>query len=221
MIAVLADFAPRFLLGFLVNVEIALSAVAAGLLLGTPMALARLRVPGLRRALRLLTMLMQAAPVYVIMFFVLNLFPQRIAVFGAPVAIGGIAAVILSQSVNMAAYMSEVVEEAARHWHAGQRDQALLLVPAVLRGFFIVLMSSGFGAAIGVVEAVGVTLRQAQLLPHLRDRILLFLVVMAFFVAVLGAANLLVHWLVRRLKARGRAVPRPLAGGELSERGAD
>jgi uncharacterized surface anchored protein len=65
-------------------------------------------------------------------------------------------------------------------------------------------MSSGIGAAIGVSEAVGVTLRHAQRLPDLGDRILLFLLVIGFFVSVFGTANAVLRRVMRRLAVAGR-----------------
>jgi hypothetical protein len=50
------------------------------------------------------------------------------------------------------------------------------------------VLSSGTGAAIGVSEAVSTTLRQAERLPNLTDRLLLFLLVMLFFTATLQTA---------------------------------
>ena len=65
-------------------------------------------------------------------------------------------------------------------------------------------MSSGFGAAVGVSEAVSVTMHQAEQFPVLGDRILLFGVTIIFFVVIFGLVNILIQHLVSRL---GRASP--------------
>ena len=65
-------------------------------------------------------------------------------------------------------------------------------------------MSSGFGAAIGVSEAVSVTMREAERLHTVGPRILLFVVAIALFVAMFGGANVVIRYLVRRLSRRRR-----------------
>jgi ABC-type amino acid transport system permease subunit len=200
----LAAFLPELLGGFLVNLWVALTAVVIGLVCGLPLALIRYHLGWTEVPIRLCIRVMQAAPVYVIMFFLLNLIPARISVLGWTIAATGLAALILSQAVNMVAYMEENFLQALRHWRRGETAQAILFLPNVMRGFIVVVMSSGIGAAIGVSEAVGVTLRHAQRLPELGDRVLLFLLVIGFFVSVFGTANALLRRLMRRLAASGR-----------------
>ena len=199
MIAVLQAFLPEMFAGFLVNLQVAGVAVALGMLVGLPLALLRLRLPWSIRIIRPCIMLMQAAPVYVIMFFLLNLLPREMRLFGLTIPMTALTALILSQAINMIAYMAENAYPALIHLRQRELPQAVLFLPNVMRGFIVVVMSSGLGAAIGVPEAVGVTLAHAQRLPNLGDRVLLFLVVMAFFVTVFGTANLLLRQIVRRL----------------------
>jgi len=80
----------------------------------------------------------------------------------------------------------------------------LLFLPNLLRGAVLVVMSSGFGAAIGVSEAVGVTMRRAEKLPAMGDRMILFVAVIAFFVVVFGVANVLIGKLMRQLVRSNR-----------------
>ena len=148
---------------------------------------------------------MQAAPTYAIMFFALSALPRDLSVLGWPIA--GLAAVMLAQAVYMIAYVAENFYRALEHLDQNERERALLFLPNLLRGFVVVVMSSGFGAAIGVSEAVGVTMQQAELLHAAGDRVLLFLVVIAFFVTVFGGANALIRSLVRRLSATAIARP--------------
>ncbi len=196
------DFIP-ILGGFVVNLEIAFAALVIGSAVGLPLALLRHRTRHLGRLIRLCVRLMQAAPTYAIMFFALTLIPGSLSLFGLPIS--GLAAVVIAQSVYLSAYVSDNALRALQHRARGEREQALLLLPNVMRGFFVVVMSSGFGAAIGVSEAVAMTLKQAERLHVLRERVFLFLVVIAFFVAVSGTANALLQVLVR-------ALSRPKAG---------
>jgi hypothetical protein len=200
MIDVIADFLPELMLGFLVNLEVASGAVVIGLAVGLPLALLRHRLPRTRRAVWSCVRLMQAAPVYVVMYFVLNLLPRDFSLLGFRAT--GLAAVILAQSVYLASYIAENGYRALQHRERGERDQALLFLPNLLRGFFVVVMSSGFGAAIGVSEAVGVTMREAERLHTVGERVVLFLIAIGFFVAFFGGANAVIRYLVRRLSPR-------------------
>ncbi len=202
MIAALEAFLPQMFAGFLVNLQVAFIAAALGMLGGFPLALLRMHLPWSMRVIRPCIMLMQAAPVYVIMFFLLNMLPNEMHLFGLIVPLTALTALILSQAINMVAYMAENAYPALVHLRRRELPQALLFLPNAMRGFIVVVMSSGLGAAIGVPEAVGVTLAHAQRLPNLGDRVVLFLVVMAFFVTVFGTANLLLRQLVRRLSGR-------------------
>ncbi len=204
MSAIIIAFLPEMLAGFVVNMEVALAAVVIGLVTGLPLAILRYHVPWTSRIIRPCIRLMQAAPVYVIMFFVLNLLPARIVIMDWRITLTGMAALILSQAVNMAAYMAENGYQALEHLQRGERAQAVLFLPNTMRGFMVVVMSSGLGAAIGVSEVVGVTLRHAQRLDALGQRVMLFLFVMAFFVTVFGTANAALRVVVRRMVAGHR-----------------
>ncbi|MGE4046648.1 MAG: hypothetical protein AB7F35_17445 [Acetobacteraceae bacterium] len=203
MTKVIQTFMPELIAGFLVNLQVAGIAISMGLALGVPLALLRQRVLWSIRLLRPCIMLMQAAPVYVIMFFLLNLLPDKVSVVGTTVLVSGFAALSIAQGVNMIAYIAENAFPALEHFRRDEMEQAMLFLPAVLRGFIVVVMSSGIGAAIGIPEAVGVTLAHAQRLPALSDRVLLFLITIAFFVSIFGVINALLRSTVRRL-ASGR-----------------
>lgn len=199
MIEVLRHFLPELLAGFLVNLEIAAGAVTIGLLVGVPLALLRQEVPASRRFVWPCIRLMQAVPTYVIMYFLLNLLPRDLPLFGTPAT--RLLAVILAQAVYMIPYVADNFHRTLEHLERHERDLALLFLPNMLRGTVLVVMSSGFAAAIGVSEAVGVTVHQAERLRALGDRVVLFLVVIGLFVAVFGVVNLAIRSLMRRLSA--------------------
>lgn len=208
MIEVIRHFLPSLLAGFLVNLTVAAGAVALGLAVGVPLALLRWLAPRSSRIVWPGVRLMQAAPTYVVMFFVLSLLPRDWVLFGLVPT--GLAAVILAQSVYMTSYVADNCYRAIEHVARRERDLALLFLPNLLRGWLLVVMSSGFGAAIGVQEAVGVTMRQAEQLHEATDRVVLFLVVIALFVLVFGTANAVIQRLMRWMAAAGT---RPEPGG--------
>ena len=199
MIDAIGHFLPLLLRGFAVNLEIAFGAMLIGLGVGLPLATMRDRVPRSSRIVLPCVRFMQAAPTYVIMFFVLSVLPRDFTLFGFHAS--GFAAVTLSLSVYLASYIAENFYRALQHMHRGERTHALLFLPNLLRGFFVVVMSSGFGAAIGVSEAVGVTMHEAERLHSAGERIVLFIIAIALFVAVFRSANVLIGYLVRRLSA--------------------
>ena len=197
MFAIVQQFIPILWAGFLVNLEIGVAAVAIGTMAGVALTLLRRRLSLLQRPVHLCIQLMQALPTYVTMFFVLTLLPDDLALWGRPIE--SVTAVVLAQSVYMTSYVAEDAYEALEYWKRNDRDKALLFLPNLLRGFVVVVMSSGFGAAVGVSEAVSVTMHQAERFPALGDRILLFAVTITFFVMVFGSVNILIQHLISRL----------------------
>jgi hypothetical protein len=197
MIEIIDQFLPILWGGFLVNLEIGVAAVVIAIVLAVPLTLLRRWLSLSQRPIQLCIQLMQALPTYVTMFFVLNLLPDNLSLWGEPIV--SVTAVVLAQSVYLTAYVAEDAYEALEHLQRKQLEQALLFLPNLLRGFVVVVMSSGFGAAVGVSEAVGVTMHQAERHPALGDRVLLFAVTITFFVLVFGSVNLLIQRLINRL----------------------
>ena len=76
-------------------------------------------------------------------------FMVNVRIAFAAVTIGlflGLAAVVLSQSLSMIAYVAENGYQAIEHLSRSERDHALLFIPNLLRGFLVIVMSSGIGA---------------------------------------------------------------------------
>lgn len=194
---IVVDFIPVLLRGFLADLWIAVATAGIGLAVELPIALLRLKVAWIRPALRIVIRPLQAAPVYIVMFFLLNMLPDEVVILGRPMVIGRVTVMMLAQCAYMIPYVAEVGFNALGRLAAGDRGQALLFLPNLLRGFNVVIMSSGFGAAIGVPEAVGVTVREAETLEHMSERVVLFLIAITLFVSFFSAAHLLVQRLVR------------------------
>jgi ABC-type arginine transport system permease subunit len=204
------DFFPDLLAGMVVNFEIAAIALAVGLALGALLALARLGGGILGAVATSLIGLMRAAPTFVVMFFLLNIIPRDAALFGIGVAPSGIMIVALSLVPYSASYVADNGAEALRQLRAGSPLGALQFLPNVTRAFFVLVMSSSAGAAIGVTEGIAVILREAVLLPSLGDKLVLFAVGILFFGVTLQAGFALMHFLQRhlgRLATRGSPAP--------------
>src|SRR5262249_704449 len=196
------DFLPRFLLGMVVNFEIAVIALAVGLALGMLLALGRRRGSAAAAIAASAVALMRAAPTFVVMFFLLNALPRDASLLGVPLALSGVMTVALSLVPYSAAYVSDAGLDALRHWRDGSTVGALLFLPNVTRAFFLLVLSSSPGAATGVTEGITVILRQAEQLHSHDDRLLLFALGIVMFGIPLQLGFVLIGVVQRSLGRR-------------------
>ncbi len=174
-----------------VNLSLAGNAFAIGLPVG--LVLGALRLPpappgiggqfvcGLRstcaRGAGLAVALMRAAPTFVVMYVLLEALPARWAL-SAPHAVA------LALAVYASAYVADSVLAALTDRQSTARSSALPFLMGLARVYFVMVLSSGFGAAIGVTEATAVTLRALEQLPTLGDRLALMAGVVSVFVVI-------------------------------------
>jgi hypothetical protein len=207
-----SEFLPRFLSGLAVNFEIAGIAIALGLVCGILLAMARVYGGAVGAAAATMIALMRAAPTFVVMFFLLNAIPRNASLFGVPLALSGVMAVALSLLPYAAAYIADAGVEALQQLRRGSPLGSLLFLPNVTRAFFVLVMSSSAGAAIGVPEGIAIILRQAEQLPSLGDKLALFAVGIVFFGIPLQAGFAVMSLFQRRLS---RAVMRSREAASL------
>lgn len=194
-----SDFFPQLLAGMLVNFEIAAIALVGGLVIGGTLTLGRLK-GGMAGAIgALMVGLMRAAPTFVVMFFLLNIIPRDATILEVNVAPSGLMIVALSLMPYAAAYVADNGAEALKQLRAGSRLGALLFLPNVARAFFVLVMSSSAGAAIGVTEGIAVILREAERMHVLQDKLLLFAIGIVCFGVTMQIGFALVRLLQRRL----------------------
>ncbi len=193
------DFLPLFLAGMAVNFEIAGIAITLGLACGLILAAVRLYGGAAGTAAASVIGLMRAAPTFVVMFFLLNAIPRDANLFGAPFALSGVMTVALSLVPYAAAYIADSGIEALQLLRRGSPLGGLLFLPNITRAFFVLVMSSSAGAAIGVTEGIAVILRQAELLPSLGDKLALFAIGVVFFGIPLQAGFAVMSLIQRRL----------------------
>lgn len=192
------DFLPRFLAGMAVNFEIAAIALVVGLALGLLLAVGRLAGGVVTATTVSIISLMRAAPTFVVMFFLLNAIPRDATLFGMPFELSGVMTVALSLVPYSAAYVADAGVDSVKHLRAGATHGALLFFPNVTRAFFVMVMSSSAGAAIGVTEGIVVILRQAEQLPDFTDRLVLFAIGIVLFGIPLQAGFMLMSLFQRR-----------------------
>jgi ABC-type arginine/histidine transport system permease subunit len=196
------DYVPSLLGGMVTNFEISIAALLLGLAVGMP--LAALRFYGGRVSVAfaaIVISLMRAAPTFVVMFFLLNVV-RDMSLFGMKLAMSGVMTVAVSLVPYSAAYTADAGVEALRQWDRGSPLGALLFLPNITRAFFVIVMASGAAAAIGVPEGISVILREAELLPTLGDRLVVFAVGIALFGVPLQIGLALMRRLQRELGRR-------------------
>src|SRR5260370_40133528 len=108
-------------------------------------------------------------------------------------------AVALSLVPCSAACGADSGVESLRQFRGGSLPGALLFLPNVPRAFFVLVMSSSAGAAIGVTEGITIILRQAEQLPTLGDRLGRFAIGIALFVIPFQGGLAIIGFFHRRL----------------------
>jgi ABC-type arginine transport system permease subunit len=194
-----SDFLRDFLAGMVFNYEIAGIALLMGLTIGLPLAHGSLAGNRTKALSGRLVSLMRAAPSFVVMFVLMNAIPQHATVLGFPVAPSGSLLVAMSLAPYAASYVFDNGIDALRNLRRGSPLSALLFLPSIVRAFFVLVMSSSAGAAIGVTEAVAVIVRETQQLPALHDKLLMFGIGVICFGLPLQSGFALVRMLPRRL----------------------
>ena len=197
-----SGYLAHLLAGMVVNLQIAAMALGLGLALGLPLGLMQLGGRVQRALAAPLVGLMRVAPTFVVMFFLLNVVPPDASLFGIDPALSGSLIVALSLVPYAAAYAADNGREAVLHLRFGSKDSALLLLPNIARAFFVLVMSSSAGAAIGVSEGVAVVLREAERWPTLGEKLVVFGVGVLAFGIVFQIGFALLRLLGRRLARR-------------------
>jgi hypothetical protein len=102
-------------------------------------------------------------------------------------------------SAYAATYIADSGVDALRQLRTGSRLASFLILPNIARAFFVLVMSSSAGAAIGVPEGVAVILHQAEKLPSLGDMLVLFAIAVACFGIPLQAGFAVIRLIQRHL----------------------
>jgi len=209
LLEVVLDFLPRLAVGLRSNVAIATAALALGMVAGLAMAWTQQSGTGLMHRLLASTVrggvsLLRASPTFVLIFFFLNVLPGPWRIMGFEFKITPWWSCAIALACYATAYVYDNTLEAVGQWRRTRQIEALaLLLPAVVRVFFVMVLSSGFGAAVGVPEAVSVTISTMERLPDISHRLLvlgsMMLVMTAAFQCIYAATRLFKQRLVRKV----------------------
>jgi His/Glu/Gln/Arg/opine family amino acid ABC transporter permease subunit len=202
MLDFLTTFLPRFISGLMVNFQMAMWSIAGGLLLALPLAYIRVAGGIAGRLGDGLVAVFRSAPTFVLVFFLVNVVPPQFSIADISIKMTPWLAVVLALIVYGAAYLSDTGIEPLRQLKQGSLVAPLLYLMTAVRAFFMMVLSSCFGAAVGVVESVTVTLRAIENLPSIRDRLLLIALVIAIFTACFQFIYWGIHCLREKLTTR-------------------
>jgi His/Glu/Gln/Arg/opine family amino acid ABC transporter permease subunit len=202
MFDLLGWFLPAFFKGLAVNFQLALWVLLGGLPIGAVLALMRMGSGWTARLTDWLVAVLRAVPTFVVMFFLVNVLPGDFSFLGIPMTMSPKVAIVLALIIYMTAYVSDNGLDALRQLRTGSTVAALLFLTNLMRAFFVTVLSSSFGAALGVVEAVTVTLRAIEAMPLVSDRLLLIGVVMLILTVCFQTIYLLINLLRSKLGQR-------------------
>ena len=206
LLQTLPEFAFEFGIALGTNLSLAAQALALGLPAGLVLGVLRAPVAqgtpartGWRRlgaaAAGVVVTLLRAAPTFVVMYVLLQALPARWEM--SPPR-----AVAVALSVYAAGYVADSLLAMLADRRAGVHGGTALFLMGLARAYFVMVLSSGFGAAIGVTEATAVTLRALEQLPTLDDRLWLMACVVAAFAAIRHAVYAAIGVAQRMLSRR-------------------
>jgi ABC-type amino acid transport system permease subunit len=146
--------------------------------------------------------LLRASPVFVFMFLCLNILTQVIDGGSARASLTPMIALVLALSCYSISVVADTWLDLLKRYGAMTRESIMLAIPVHIRTFVILVMSTSVGAAIGVQEAVMLTLARGDTLSTRQDQIELVSVVLLFFVVFFSAARYLIVLLTRQLNKK-------------------
>jgi hypothetical protein len=186
-------FIPDLLNGMKVNFQIASVILIVSLLIGGLLTLVSLMGGVIGVGIALFIALIRAMPTFLAMICFLYLIPKQVVIAGSTFSLSGFVLVILSLTPYGVAYVFDNFSESIRQWRRGQMITALQLLPNLSRLYFILIMSSSAGAAIGVTEGVTTLLRYASRIDSIQERLMLYAIGILFFGIVMQTGFALIN----------------------------
>ena len=197
-----SDLMPALLEGMVVNFQIASLTLIASLLIGGLLTAVSLTGRAVAVIVEFLIAMIRAMPTFLVMISLLYLLPRQIQIAGLTLPLSDISIVVLSLLPYAVAYVFDNFSESIRQWRRGQMVTALQLLPNLSRMYFILIMSSASGAAIGVTEGVATLVRYSNRVEAVDEQLMIFAVGIVLFGLVMQAGFSLVNVLRAVLTAR-------------------
>ena len=177
----LTRFWPDFFAGLLINFRVAAFALFLGLLLGAPLGVAEYRRQLAELPAKWLLAVLACVPTFAALFFLINVIPSNFSLGGWKIAMTPESALVIALALYATGLASEHAVEALRQTRMGSPVALWEFFLNLARVYFSLVLASGFGAAIGVAEAVNVTRRAMDALPTLSDKFMMLGMVIGAF----------------------------------------
>jgi polar amino acid transport system permease protein len=208
--------------GFVLNVTVAVCAMALGTLLGVLVGIGQISVlRPVRRTCWFLTQLFKNSPWLVLLFYVMMLVPYQVSVGGATLPFPGWIKATLALALPIMANLSEVTRGAIQSIPTGQWESAeslaftrwqtlrMIILPQCVRRmippwmnwFAILFMSTPLMSVLGVNDAMRLTQDAIAAIGRSDVLIPMYLWLMAWFFAFSYPLAMLTRRLERRLAA--------------------
>lgn len=179
--------------GMLVNFKIASLTLLFSLLIGGSLVAFSLIGGFVGKIIGFFIALIRAMPTFLVMISLLYLLPRQIVIAGSSWPLSNVSIVVLSLLPYAVAYVFDNFLESVRQWRLGQIITALQLLPNLMRMYFILIMSSASGAAIGVTEGVATLVRYAMRIEAIDQRLMLFSVGIICFGIIMQSGFVVVN----------------------------
>ena len=172
-------------------------AVLIGLIVGMPLARIVHRQIFLYKLVKALIFFFRALPAFIVMYIALGVLTMTVLIdennlFSAPVI-----ALLVGLCFSSISGVFDATLEYFRLQDAGERRQAMLIIPNIFRLFVNVAATTAVGAALGVQEVVSYSLLTAERLSNTNDRIVIILFVSLFFVCFVLLSRWAMNYVVR------------------------
>lgn len=195
-------FLPGFLSAFLQNLWMGCLAVVIGLALGIPLARLVHKQAPFQRVVKGLIVFLRSLPVFIVMYIALGILTMTVTIDENNIFSTPVLALLFGLCFSSVSGVFDAMVDYFRLRDAGDRRQALLVIPNVFRLYVNVACTTAVGAALGVKEAVSYSLIATERLTSTGDRLIIVIFVSLFFVCFV----LLARWLLNSLiKAKMRA----------------
>jgi len=140
-LAVLLNWAPLLMHGFIFNLVISISAMAFGTVVGAMLGLGQISlIPTVRGGSWFITQFFRNAPWLVLLFFAMFLLPFEINVFGLKIPFPDWLKAILGLSLPVMANVSEIVRGAVKSLPSGQWEAAESLAYTRLQTLWLIIL---------------------------------------------------------------------------------
>jgi len=180
----IATISSDFVFGLGLNLMLSVSALIGGMLLGGLLALPSFLDRKTPLIISSTVWLFRATPSFVLMFVVVFILYRSGVGNSGDTFWVPFAAVVASLIPFSAAYCADAFKDFSNNLRSGQRREAMLVFPNLVRCLVVLIISSGAAAAVGLPDAVSVLLIASNQLQDTGSKLALLLAGAGVFMAI-------------------------------------